>query len=71
MEMLSRVYFPHSLGLMYTAVTQYLGFLKGGSSTDPLSLLRGAGVDMTTPEPIERSLEVFSERTDRLEALLT
>jgi oligoendopeptidase F len=52
------------------AAEQYLGFLKGGSSTDPLSLLRGAGVDMTTPEPIERALNVFSERTDRLEKLL-
>lgn len=52
------------------AAEQYLGFLKGGSSTDPLSLLRSAGVDMTTPEPIERALDVFSERTDRLETLL-
>lgn len=53
------------------AADRYLGFLKGGSSTDPLSLLRGAGVDMTTPEPIERSLEVFSQRIDQLEALLS
>ena len=52
------------------AADQYLGFLKGGSSADPLALLRGAGVDMTTPEPIERALDVFSERTDRLEKLL-
>jgi oligoendopeptidase F len=52
------------------AVDGYLSFLKGGSSTDPLSLLRGAGVDMATPEPIERALQVFSERTDALEKAL-
>ena len=32
----------------------YLGFLRGGSSKDPLDLLRGAGVDMQTPEPVDR-----------------
>jgi oligoendopeptidase F len=52
------------------AAERYLDFLKGGSSTDPLALLRGAGVDMTTPEPIERALEVFGQRADRLERLL-
>jgi oligoendopeptidase F len=52
------------------AAEQYLTFLRGGSSTDPLALLRGAGVDMATPEPIERALDVFEERTGQLEALL-
>jgi oligoendopeptidase F len=52
------------------AADQYLTFLKGGSSTDPLALLRGAGVDMATPDPIERALDVFEERTERLESLL-
>lgn len=52
------------------AADRYLTFLKGGSSTDPLALLRAAGVDMTTPEPIERALAVFAQRTDRLERLL-
>ena len=28
--MLEKVYFPHSLGLMYQAVTQYLGFMGYG-----------------------------------------
>ena len=52
------------------AADQYLTFLKGGSSTNPLALLRGAGVDMATPDPIERALDVFEERTERLESLL-
>jgi oligoendopeptidase F len=52
------------------AIDAYLSFLKGGSATDPLSLLRGAGVDMATPEPIERALQVFAERTDALEQAL-
>ncbi|HEV8634315.1 MAG TPA: oligoendopeptidase F [Chloroflexota bacterium] len=54
-----------------SAVERYVGFLKGGSSADPLSLLRGAGVDMATPEPIERALAIFTERTDRLEQALS
>ncbi|TAK26094.1 MAG: oligoendopeptidase F [Chloroflexota bacterium] len=52
------------------AVDRYLTFLKSGSSADPLTILRRAGIDMTTPEPIERALAVFSDRTDRLAALL-
>ena len=48
----------------------YLGLLKGGSSTDPISLLRGAGVDMSTPEPVERALAVFARKVKELEALL-
>ena len=31
----------------------YLNFLRGGSSQDPLDLLRGAGVDMATPQPVD------------------
>jgi oligoendopeptidase F len=53
------------------AIDRYVDFLKGGSSTDPLSLLRRAGVDMATPEPIERALAVFTERTDQLERSLS
>ena len=45
----------------------YLGFLRGGSSKDPLDLLRGAGVDMETPEPVDRALKKFAHLVDELE----
>jgi len=45
----------------------YLGFLKGGSSKDPLDLLRDAGVDMETPGPVDRALKRFSYLVDELE----
>ncbi len=45
----------------------YLGFLRGGSSKDPLDLLRGAGVDMETPQPVDRALKKFAYLVDELE----
>lgn len=42
------------------AVKDYLGFLSGGSSKDPIDLLKDAGVDMSTKEPIEKALAVFN-----------
>ena len=39
----------------------YLSFLKGGCSKDPLDLLRDAGVDMEQPEPVETALKYFGE----------
>ena len=47
-----------------------LGFLKGGCSKDPLDLLRGAGVDMETPEPINRAFVRFGKLVDELDHLL-
>ncbi len=41
------------------AVRDYLEFLKSGSSRHPLDLLKIAGVDMSTPGPIEEALKVF------------
>ena len=41
------------------AVEDYITFLKGGSSQHPLDLLKIAGVDMSSPEPIEEALKVF------------
>ncbi len=41
------------------AVKDYIGFLSGGCSKDPISLLRGAGVDMATAKPINDALAVF------------
>ena len=48
----------------------YLAFLASGESDYPIELLRAAGVDMSTPEPVERALERFEELLDQLETLL-
>ena len=48
----------------------YLNFLKGGSSKDPLDLLRDAGVDMSTPEPINAALKRFNDLVEELDGLL-
>lgn len=48
----------------------YLGFLRGGSSKDPLDLLRDAGVDMETPGPVHATLAKFSRLVDELDTLL-
>jgi len=48
----------------------YLGFLKGGCSKYPLELLRGAGVDMEKPAPVETALEHFGRMVEELEGLL-
>ena len=49
---------------------EYLGFLKGGCSQDPLDLLRGAGVDLTQPEPVETALLQFGKLIDQLDELV-
>lgn len=46
---------------------QYLNFLKSGGSKYPLELLKDAGVDMSSPEPIEKAVEVFQGLVDELE----
>jgi oligoendopeptidase F len=52
------------------AVDAYLGFLKSGGSRFPLETLKAAGVDMTTPAPIESTLRLFDRRLGELEQLL-
>ena len=51
------------------AVADYKRFLAGGSSTDPSSLLKLAGVDMSTPAPVDAALAMFGELVDELDAL--
>ena len=51
------------------AVADYKRFLSGGSSTDPISLLKLAGVDMSTPAPVDAALAMFGELVDELDAL--
>ena len=53
------------------AVERYINeFLKKGSSNYPIEILKNAGVDMTTPEPIEQACQVFEEKLDAFEKLM-
>ena len=49
------------------AVKDYIGYLSGGCSKTPIELLRGAGVDMATPDPVNAALKYFGELIDQLE----
>jgi oligoendopeptidase F len=53
------------------AVKRYIQFLKSGSSASPIEVLKRAGVDMTSPEPIRAALQVFKEQLDELEAAIS
>jgi oligoendopeptidase F len=48
----------------------YLGFLKSGGAKFPIDTLREAGVDMQSPEPIEKTMELFARRIKELRELL-
>jgi oligoendopeptidase F len=48
---------------------RYLTFLRAGGSVDPIVALRDAGIDMSSPEPIERAFALMSRYVDRLEEL--
>ena len=52
-----------------TAVNNYLGFLRGGSSKSSIDLLRGAGVDMASPAPVQAAMDRFDTLLDELERL--
>ncbi|WP_027364865.1 oligoendopeptidase F [Desulfotruncus alcoholivorax] len=51
------------------AVGRYLDFLKKGGSDYPLNLLRTAGVDMASPQPVQDGLDVFGKLLDEFERL--
>ena len=57
------------LTLGESAVADYKKFLSGGSSTDPIGLLKIAGVDMSSPAPVNAALKLFGELVDELEKL--
>jgi oligoendopeptidase F len=48
----------------------YLSFLKGGCSKDPLDLLRGAGVDMEKPDRVDAALKRFGQMVEELDTLI-
>ena len=50
--------------------SRYLGFLRSGGSRFPIPTLREAGVDMSSPAPVEATLRLFARRVEELEALL-
>lgn len=53
------------------AVDRYIGeFLKAGSSDYPIEVLKRAGVDMTSSEPIKQALRVFEEKLNEMELLM-
>ena len=52
-----------------SAVRDYIGFLSGGCSKDPISLLRGAGVDMATAKPVNDALAVFGDLIKEMDQL--
>ncbi|KIL73110.1 oligoendopeptidase F [Bacillus badius] len=54
------------------AVDRYIKeFLKAGSSDYPIEVLKKAGVDMTTAQPIEEACKVFEQKLNEMEQLLS
>lgn len=52
------------------AVERYLGFLKSGGSDYPIDILKRAGVDMSSPEPIQQAMSVFADLITQMEELV-
>jgi oligoendopeptidase F len=52
------------------AVEDYLGFLKAGASVYPLEILKQAGVDLSTPGPVQETFQILASYVDRLEELV-
>jgi oligoendopeptidase F len=52
------------------AVERYINFLSSGGSDYPINLLKKAGVDMTSTDPVNTALKAFSEMVDRLAQLI-
>ena len=52
------------------ATKRYLAFLSAGSSKYPIDLLKDAGVDMTTQEPLELTIKKMNRVMDEMERIL-
>lgn len=52
------------------AVEKYVNFLKSGSSDYPLNVLKKAGVDMTTEEPVNNAMKLFAKLVDEMDKLI-
>jgi len=53
------------------AVERYLNFLRSGSSDYSINLLKKAGVDMTSPEPVRQAFQLFESYLSQMEQLLS
>lgn len=53
-----------------SAVERYINYLKAGSSDYPIEVLKQAGVDMNSKQPILDALDVFEEKLNEMEKLL-
>lgn len=53
------------------AADRYMAFLKSGGSRFPLETLKEAGVDLVSPEPVEKAFGVLAQLVDRLASLLS
>jgi len=53
-----------------TAVEDYFRFLSSGGCTDPVTILKGAGVDLTTQEPFKAAMEEFKNTLEEFKSLL-
>lgn len=51
------------------AVARYLDFLKAGCSDYPLNILKKAGVELSTPKPVESALNYFGKLVEELEKM--
>ncbi len=52
------------------AAARYMNFLRAGDSVYPLEALRIAGIDMASPEPVERAFDVLARMIDRMDMLI-
>ncbi|MFC7321223.1 oligoendopeptidase F [Halobacillus campisalis] len=52
------------------AVDRYMSFLEAGSSDYPIEVLKQAGVDMTSKDPVYEALDVFEQKLNEMEELL-
>lgn len=51
-------------------VDAYLSFLRGGCTKSPVDLLKQAGVDMTSPKPVEDAIDLFDSLIDEFEKIM-
>ena len=51
------------------AVEEYKSFLRSGCTEDPVSLLKKAGVDLSTEKPVQEALDVFDDVIGQMESL--
>ncbi len=51
-------------------IKDYFAFLKAGDSKDVLDIMKDAGVDLSTPEPVHAALDLFNDTVDQLHQLL-